>query len=65
MIILKKDLSNKAIKQILFLLSRALQEADVVVLLGARLNWMLHFGAPPRFNPKVKVIQVRNALFHV
>ncbi|BFY97007.1 hypothetical protein BsWGS_00047 [Bradybaena similaris] len=38
--------------------SRALQEADVILLLGARLNWMLHFGAPPRFNPNVKIIQV-------
>lgn len=37
---------------------RALQEADVIVLLGARLNWILHFGLPPRFNPKVKIIQV-------
>ncbi|XP_072572090.1 2-hydroxyacyl-CoA lyase 1 isoform X2 [Paramormyrops kingsleyae] len=38
--------------------SRALLEADVVVLLGARLNWILHFGHPPRFSPQVKVIQV-------
>ncbi|XP_038125347.1 2-hydroxyacyl-CoA lyase 1 [Cyprinodon tularosa] len=38
--------------------SRALLHADVVLLLGARLNWMLHFGLPPRFNPHVKVIQV-------
>lgn len=38
--------------------SRALQEADLIVLFGARLNWILHFGAPPRFNPNVKVIQV-------
>ena len=37
---------------------RALQEADVVLLLGARLNWILHFGAPPRFRPDVKIIQV-------
>ena len=44
----------------LFLFTRALQEADVVVLFGARLNWMLHFGAPPRFNPKVKIIQVKS-----
>lgn len=36
----------------------ALQKADVVLLLGARLNWMLHFGRSPRFNPDVKVIQV-------
>uniref|UniRef100_A0A4W4FZD8 2-hydroxyacyl-CoA lyase 1 n=1 Tax=Electrophorus electricus TaxID=8005 RepID=A0A4W4FZD8_ELEEL len=38
--------------------SRSLLQADVVVLLGARLNWMLHFGFPPRFSPHVKVIQV-------
>jgi 2-hydroxyacyl-CoA lyase 1 len=38
--------------------SLALQKADVILLLGARLNWMLHFGQPPRFQPDVKVIQV-------
>ncbi|KAM4600310.1 2-hydroxyacyl-CoA lyase 1 [Polymixia lowei] len=38
--------------------SRALLQADVVVLLGARLNWILHFGLPPRFDPRMKVIQV-------
>ena len=38
--------------------SRALQEADLILLLGARLNWILHYGLPPRFNPKVKVIQI-------
>lgn len=38
--------------------SKALQEADVILLLGARLNWMLHFGRPPRFSPGVKIIQV-------
>lgn len=38
--------------------SKALQEADVILLLGARLNWILHFGLPPRFNPKVKIIQI-------
>lgn len=38
--------------------SLALQKADVVVLLGARLNWILHFGRPPRFDPNVKIIQV-------
>uniref|UniRef100_A0A2M4AKI8 2-hydroxyacyl-CoA lyase n=1 Tax=Anopheles triannulatus TaxID=58253 RepID=A0A2M4AKI8_9DIPT len=36
----------------------ALQKADVVLLLGARLNWMLHFGRPPRYSPDVKFIQV-------
>lgn len=30
--------------------STALGEADLVVLVGARLNWILHFGLPPRFN---------------
>lgn len=38
--------------------SRALLQSDVVVLLGARLNWILHFGLLPRFDPHVKVIQV-------
>lgn len=38
--------------------SRALLQADVVLLLGARLNWILHFGLPPRFDPTVKIIQV-------
>ncbi|XP_076325927.1 2-hydroxyacyl-CoA lyase isoform X2 [Tachypleus tridentatus] len=38
--------------------SRALLEADVIILLGARLNWILHFGKPPRFSPSVKIIQV-------
>jgi len=36
----------------------ALENADVVVLLGARLNWIMHFGLPPRFNEDVKTIQV-------
>uniref|UniRef100_A0A4X1UVN2 2-hydroxyacyl-CoA lyase n=1 Tax=Sus scrofa TaxID=9823 RepID=A0A4X1UVN2_PIG len=38
--------------------SRALQLADVIVLFGARLNWILHFGLPPRYQPDVKFIQV-------
>ena len=29
-----------------------------MILLGARLNWILHFGLPPRFNKNVKLIQV-------
>ncbi|XP_046815017.1 2-hydroxyacyl-CoA lyase 1 isoform X3 [Vespa crabro] len=36
----------------------ALQQSDVILLLGARLNWMLHFGRPPRFQSTVKIIQV-------
>ncbi len=44
------------------LFSRALLQADVIVLLGARLNWILHFGLPPRFNPHVKIIQVSYTL---
>ena len=38
--------------------SMALLEADVILLLGARLNWILHFGRPPRFKKDVKIIQV-------
>lgn len=41
---------------------RALKEADVVLLLAARLNWMLHFGKPPRFNPNVKIIQASQCI---
>ncbi|XP_062352075.1 2-hydroxyacyl-CoA lyase 1 isoform X3 [Cinclus cinclus] len=38
--------------------STALQLADVIILLGARLNWILHFGLPPRYRQDVKVIQI-------
>jgi 2-hydroxyacyl-CoA lyase 1 len=38
--------------------SLALKDADLVLLLGARLNWIMHFGLPPRFDPKVRVIQL-------
>jgi len=38
--------------------STALQGADVVLLLGARLNWIFHFGAAPKWNPAAKFIQV-------
>ncbi|MBI2766664.1 MAG: oxalyl-CoA decarboxylase [Chloroflexi bacterium] len=38
--------------------SFALQNADLVLLIGARLNWILHFGLPPRFNENVRVIQM-------
>ncbi|XP_062425262.1 2-hydroxyacyl-CoA lyase 1 isoform X2 [Rhea pennata] len=38
--------------------SMALQHADVIILLGARLNWILHFGLPPRFRQDVKVVQI-------
>ncbi|GBG28321.1 2-hydroxyacyl-CoA lyase 1 [Hondaea fermentalgiana] len=38
--------------------STALKSADVVVLCGARLNWILHFGLPPRFRKDVKIIQI-------
>ena len=36
----------------------ALQKADVVFLMGARLNWIFHFGQPPRYAKDVKVIQL-------
>jgi 2-hydroxyacyl-CoA lyase 1 len=35
-----------------------LQNADLIFLMGARLNWIMHFGKPPRFNPNVRVIQM-------
>ena len=36
----------------------ALQQADVVFLMGARFNWIFHFGLAPRFSKDVKVIQL-------
>ena len=36
----------------------ALQNADLVFLVGARLNWIMHFGLPPRFAPNVRVVQL-------
>ena len=36
----------------------ALQNADVVFLMGARFNWILHFGLAPRYAKDVKVIQL-------
>jgi 2-hydroxyacyl-CoA lyase 1 len=36
----------------------ALQQADVVFLMGARFNWIFHFGQAPRFAKDVKVIQL-------
>ncbi|KAE8351412.1 hypothetical protein BDV28DRAFT_158779 [Aspergillus coremiiformis] len=38
--------------------STALKHADVVLVLGARLNWILHFGEPPKWSPTAKIIQV-------
>jgi len=38
--------------------SVALREADVVLLLGARLNWILHFAASSKYKKDVKIIQV-------
>lgn len=36
----------------------ALRTADVVLLVGARLNWMLNFGQGKEWNPDVKFIQL-------
>jgi oxalyl-CoA decarboxylase len=38
--------------------SLALRNADVVMLVGARLNWLLGHGAAPQWNPDAKFIQV-------
>src|SRR5262249_21747876 len=34
------------------------QNADVVFLMGARFNWIMHFGLPPRYKENVRVIQL-------
>ncbi|RKF74070.1 2-hydroxyacyl-CoA lyase 1 [Golovinomyces cichoracearum] len=38
--------------------STALKGADIVLVLGAKLNWILHFGETPKWNEFVKIIQV-------
>ena len=38
--------------------SQALKNADVVLLIGARFNWIFHFGLPPRFARDIQVIQI-------
>ena len=36
----------------------ALQNTDLVFLIGARLNWIMHFGLPPRFRQDLRVVQL-------
>src|SRR5258707_3606484 len=36
----------------------ALQQADVIFLMGARFNWIFHFGLPPRYAKDVKIVQL-------
>ncbi len=38
--------------------SLALANADVIFLMGARFNWIMHFGLPPRYNKNVRIIQL-------
>jgi hypothetical protein len=53
-----KSVIEPLLNLLLFFFNRALQSADVIVLFGARLNWILHFGLPPRYQADVKFIQV-------
>ena len=36
----------------------ALQNTDLVFTIGARLNWIMHFGLPPRFREDLRVVQL-------
>ncbi|XP_030527343.1 2-hydroxyacyl-CoA lyase [Rhodamnia argentea] len=36
--------------------SLAIGKCDVALVIGARLNWLLHFGEPPKWSPDVKFI---------
>lgn len=38
--------------------TKAFAEADVVLAVGTRFNWMIQFGRPPRFGADLKVIHV-------
>ena len=42
--------------------STALRQADVVLLLGARLNWILHFGDGGKWNTAARFVQVDNCI---
>lgn len=55
----KGVVSDTAAENVASARTLALQKADVILLLGARLNWILHFGRPPRYAADVKFIQVR------
>ncbi|XP_024541758.1 2-hydroxyacyl-CoA lyase isoform X1 [Selaginella moellendorffii] len=41
--------------------SLALRESDVALVIGARLNWLLHFGEPPQWSDSVKFILVNTS----
>jgi 2-hydroxyacyl-CoA lyase 1 len=38
--------------------SASLVEADMVLAVGARFNWMFQFGRPPAFSPDVRIAQI-------
>ncbi|ODQ77634.1 hypothetical protein BABINDRAFT_163351 [Babjeviella inositovora NRRL Y-12698] len=38
--------------------SQVLAQSDVILLIGGRLNWILHHGEAPKFSPDVKFIQI-------
>ncbi|MHB8576092.1 MAG: thiamine pyrophosphate-binding protein [Dehalococcoidia bacterium] len=38
--------------------THAIQNADLVFLIGARLNWIMHYGEPPRFAEHLRVVQL-------
>ncbi len=38
--------------------SFALEQADVALHVGARFNWILHFGLPPRWRADLRVVQI-------
>eukprot|EP01124_Arcella_intermedia_P036754 TRINITY_DN9697_c0_g1_i2.p1 TRINITY_DN9697_c0_g1~~TRINITY_DN9697_c0_g1_i2.p1 ORF type:complete len:556 (+),score=86.70 TRINITY_DN9697_c0_g1_i2:146-1669(+) len=38
--------------------SLALSDADVIIIVGARLNWMFNFGQEPGFSKSAKIIQI-------
>ncbi len=38
--------------------SSALREADLIVCVGARFNWILQFGRPPKLRPDARIVQI-------
>lgn len=37
---------------------RFIEETQMPFLIGARLNWIMHFGLPPRFRKDLRVVQL-------
>ncbi|KAK9474454.1 thiamine pyrophosphate enzyme, N-terminal TPP binding domain-containing protein [Dipodascopsis tothii] len=54
----KGVVSDAAAENVASARTAALKAADVVLVFGARLNWILHYAAAPKFQPDARIVQV-------